>query len=880
MGTTHGYHHYFGAGRQFFGEQSETARRTSSACQTLRFGSGMRAVARRAQAALRCGSRERARGVPSDGDTAGEISAGGELESWDMGADAQYTRGGESTGESQGQPGRLDGRDRWRSSSWPRARRTTWAAAITTAIVTVGALLAIPACASAAGGELSFASPFTAPTASPASADAGAIAVLTSQGLSPARAGEALAVQNAVARTQFVSKVEGATARAFAGAWFENAAAQLHIGAASPSTRRSDEELVAREGLTGEVTVTPVRSTMAVLVAVQERWNDRLAKLMARGEAMTGLDLPRNAVSVTVSSAVPASERATIKREAANPSVTVLASVAPPDEVRIAPKAVTCEKKFKTKKAYCEKTITSGVGIVIKVKNKGKGKSHKTMTLDGFAEAALSTVEINDKVEGPGIEAGTTVTAKPTKTSVTISKAATKEEEAEFTFSREPRCTAGPMLIKGYETYLLTAGHCFNEVNNANAKAVTTEVTSEYPAGGGQKEIGKEVTQYEEAERDFAEVRINPPPSTFTEALPLPVDALMAEWEKSPETPHSVDGVRAKAAEVTMPGQMVCHEGTTSGERCGEVKAINVAGGPLPTKHLVEQTSCSLGGDSGGPYFFRTETGEVLMMGIEKGGPGDCLNAEKVKPEAEECVQPCKNYFSPLLDVAGGAGDGILSTFKGQKLLTTANEARKVRIRGPKGGVLVKSKFTITSGAGTFEAKGGAQVACTADSGTGEDLGAGSGSAKVAFTGCAGFGGKCHTVGAAEGEIALSADWVLEFTNGVKDEVGLLLELTEATIECGKNCEGKVVEKLKLRGTGIGLATPIDEEVIPASKFTITFAQVKGAQSLTEYEEEKGGKVKAILEMEGSGEKVFAFEQAGLANTEQLLFEEAAEFEG
>ena len=800
-----------------------------------------------------------------------------------MGADGQHTRSEESSCESRGEPARLDKRDRRRLSSGPRARRTTRAVSITTVIIAVGALLAIPAYASAAGGEFSFASPFGPSMASSASAEApsaGAIAVLTSQGLSPERAGEALAVQNAVARTQLVSKVERATGRAYAGAWFENATAQLHIGAASTSTRRTDEELVAREGLTGEVTVTSVRSTMAALVAVQERWNDRLAKLMARGEAMTGLDLPRNAVSVTVSSAVPASERAGIKREAASSSVTVLASVAAPDEVRIAPKAVTCEKKFTTKKAYCEKTITSGVGIVIKIKNKGKGKSHKNTTLDGFAEATLSTVEVNDKVEGPGIEAGTTVTAKPTKTSITISKAATKAEEAEFTFAREPRCTAGPMLIKGYETYLLTAGHCFNEVNNAKAKAVTTEVTSEYPAGGGKKEIGKEVTQYEEAERDFAEVRINPPPSTFTEALPLPVDALMAEWEKSPETPHSVGGVRAKAAEVTMPGQMVCHEGSTSGERCGEVKAVNVAGGPLPTKHLVEQTSCSLGGDSGGPYFFRTETGEVLMMGIEKGGPGDCLSAEKVKPEAEECMQPCKNYFSPLLDVEGGAGDGILSTFKGQKLLTTANEARKVRLRGPKGGVLVKSKFTITSGAGTFEAKGGAQVTCTADSGTGEDFGAGSGSAKVTFTGCTGFGGKCHTAGAAEGEIALSADWVLEFTNGVKDEVGLLLELTEATIECGKNCEGKAVEKLKLRGTGIGLATPIDEEVIPANKFTITFTQVKGVQSPTEYEEEKGGKVKAILEMEGSGEKVFAFEQAGLANTEQLLFEEAAEFEG
>jgi hypothetical protein len=136
----------------------------------------------------------------------------------------------------------------------------------------------------------------------------------------------------------------------------------------------------------------------------------------------------------------------------------------------------------------------------------------------------------------------------------------------------------------------------------------------------------------------------------------------MAEWVKEPKTPHAVEGVQA--AEETIPAQAICHEGQASGENCGSVAKLNATG--AGTEHVVEVTACSNKGDSGGPYFFRTGTGQILMMGTEVGGPNpDCKEAG-----------PYKSYFEPLIGTPGVERYGILNTFTGQRLLTTATENR------------------------------------------------------------------------------------------------------------------------------------------------------------------------------------------------------------
>jgi Trypsin len=544
-----------------------------------------------------------------------------------------------------------------RTESFLRMQFATIAGACA-AVVTLAAFataLASASYASSSGIENELFTPLTPTTPGPGAKE---IAVLTRQGIPHARAVRALEVQDRLTRANLANEVERAMGSAFAGLWFDNAAAQLHIGVASPGSRQVVERIVAGTGLTSDVTITPVRSTWAELTAAQSELSKTLTTPLAKGEATTGLDSQHNAVAITLSSAVSPAIRASLKQAVAAVKADVLINSVAPPEFRLG-RAATCTAPFVTQKAYCEKTITSGVSVIVKITNKGKGKSHKTTTLDGFTEAALANVEVEDVVAGSGIEAGTTVTAKPTKTSVTLSKAATKEEEAEFTFTREPRCTAGPMLIKGNETYMLTAGHCFGETETpAGGEAIDVEVVSEYPPMGGQKEIGKEGERYF-LERDMAEVKVKRPGS-FAEALPNPVPALMTEWKENPKTPHDVTG-----DEGNVEGKVNCHEGQTSGEECGTVGTVGVE--VLGTKHLVEDTACGELGDSGGPFFKREEaTDDILMQGV--------LIIANI---AKKCSEGGKTtYYEPLQDIAGAAGFGVLSTFAGQELLTTANEVR------------------------------------------------------------------------------------------------------------------------------------------------------------------------------------------------------------
>jgi hypothetical protein len=671
-------------------------------------------------------------------------------------------------------------------------------------------------------------SPFMVPAAATPGSMTPEMAVFTRKGISPARASQALSVEGRLVQTQLVNKVETALAGAYAGAWFESADAKLHIGVTSNASRQAAASVVAGAGLGAAVIETPVRSTRAALLAAQKRWDTKLARLVVPGQTITGIDSQRNAVVVKLSSSVSPSKRAMLEHAAASANVSIVITIVPPSQLRVQPKNTTCEftSTFaeSPRYAWCEKTITSGV-----------------------------------KIYGPEID-----------------------EERQV-------CTAGPMLIKGLKTFVLTAGHCVE----SGEKKVGEVWESEYPNPKPPRKMAATIKlgkvsafTYTKA-LDSAEIEVEQP-GVFAAALPTPVPALMAEWgnwrgwhgkphEGEPAKPIAVapelqfESKAVSGESLPVKGYADCHEGARSGEQCGEVLMENVVkpnpkANPIETENLVEDSACSETGDSGGPYFYYAPPGwEIYMEGTEVGGViGEC--AETGKGGAGT-----PNYFEPMKT--------LLKQYKGQRLLTTANEIRKPRVKRTGGASLVKKVYTSSSGASTIETVAGSKLTCTADSGKGEASAESSGTAKLTLTGCETSGEKCHTTGAAEGEVVLSANYKLAFTNGAKDEVGLLLELTEATIECGKNCEGKTVETLKLRGTGIGATTPIDEEVVPPKKFTIAFSQTKGVQTPTEYEREEGNKAKAILELEGGGAKVFKFEQAGLSDTDELLFEETAEIE-
>jgi hypothetical protein len=189
-------------------------------------------------------------------------------------------------------------------------------------------------------------------------------AALTHEGLSPARASEAIEVQSEIAQTDVVRKLIAATGGAYGGGWFVSTGAQMHIGVTSRASRQAAERIVAHEGLTGDVMITPVHSSWAELLATQKRWNSKLAYLFARAEVKTALTPQLNAVAVTLSSSVSQGERVVLEHEAAASTVNVLVMRVPYSQLRAIPDAETkCNLFAAEKKAYCDKPITAGVKI-------------------------------------------------------------------------------------------------------------------------------------------------------------------------------------------------------------------------------------------------------------------------------------------------------------------------------------------------------------------------------------------------------------------------------------------------------------------------------------------------------------------------------------
>jgi hypothetical protein len=525
-------------------------------------------------------------------------------------------------------------------------------------------------------------------------------------GTGDASAARALQVQHALADAHMANKVASAFGGSYAGAWFDSATAQLHVGVTSDADAQTAARLAAAAGLADEVVATPVRSSWDALVAAQSRWNHRLAKLIASAQASTGLDPAGNDVGIALAVNVPASEREAIEREAASDSVAVSVTGVPSSQLQVKPRA-KCKAPFVAGLAYCETTLVSGVGIGLELE--------------------------------------------------------------------KPICTAGPMLIEGNETYMLTSGHCYGK-EEVNGEVLIKKTNSAY-INAIQKEIGDEVTKWYGAARDMAEVRIARPGSSFIGALPTPLPALVAEWKAKPETPHTVVGV----SESTT-GLKVCHQGMISGEACGEIKKLNVtfAG----KEHLIEVNACGSQGDSGGPYIFRGKGEEVLMVGIETAGP------------LPECAEPGPylSYFEPLEVAGAGKEFAILPTFTGQHVLTTLNETRGkgpfFKIKGVLGG---KSEIEGKAGKEYVLTAGTIKLKCAKEKLEKASVSDSSGEGTAAFESCTveGNGTGCEVEGKAFKTELLDASLAFSNKESVKGE-GLLISF--------KPAKGTVWSKVKFVG--------------------------------------------------------------------------------
>jgi hypothetical protein len=141
------------------------------------------------------------------------------------------------------------------------------------------------------------------------------VAALEREGMSPAQAQRGIEFQRAVDEADLTERLEARLGDAFGGLWFQPSAAELHVGAVSPASRRAAEALAERTGFGDGVVVTPVRSSWNELRAAQAVWNEKLSGPLARGEVVTALDPRSNAVEVRLGSAISSARREALERE-------------------------------------------------------------------------------------------------------------------------------------------------------------------------------------------------------------------------------------------------------------------------------------------------------------------------------------------------------------------------------------------------------------------------------------------------------------------------------------------------------------------------------------------------------------------------------------
>jgi hypothetical protein len=635
------------------------------------------------------------------------------------------------------------------------------------------------------------------------------LAVLTKHGISLRRASQALDVQSRVAQVDLLGKLQSAMGDAYAGAWFDNAAAQLDVGVTSPQSRRIAEGVAASVGLEGSVALIPVRSTMAQLLAVQEQSNRTLAHLFAREQVATGLEPQRNAVSITLSASVPATDRTAIKRLAATSGVDILVNVTKDPYLKV--KTEACNN---FPPANCDPSLTAGVSIERPnaTISQGAGNSHRNTTLlDGFAPETLAQVLPGDVVEGPGIPNQTEVLAKPTSTSVTISNAATTDDhETVFTFLTGAVCTAGPAAIPlahRTERVVLTAGHCVESGHgvgqgwfafNRVGQGLLIGKAIEFQNGGA---VGGKIG-------DYGDIQIEPTGGWETGNANDPVAAFTAKWLERRESRYSVIGER-----LAVPGETNCLEGQTSGEVCGLVLQLNrtLTINGRTREGLVQDAANGQGGDSGGPWLFVPATNnphsDALMVGTHVGK----INAESL--------------YEPLRQPVAAAAKGSLEALH-LELLTAFNEFISGGLPEFRRG---EFEFEGTTGEVKLTVSGAPPIICS----SGNMLGLKPENKKLGvlllhLTRCLLLGSNCTSLGDQAGIILASVAWQLvrllrEVPLGHQTGIWLLvapIHIACAFLQLAMDVQGK-------------LCASIAPSLTLSSEYTVNLNVKEGRQEFT-----------------------------------------------
>ncbi len=413
---------------------------------------------------------------------------------------------------------------------------------------------------------------------------------------------------------------------------------------------------------------------------------------------------------------------------------------------------------------------------------------------------------------------------------------------------------------------MLTAGHCIEGGHGVGQQWFA------FDRAGEKGLLGKSIEFFNggkigEKLGDYGDIKIEAAGEWQSGNANNPVLAVTAEWNKVAETRYPIKGERAPVANTPS-----CHAGRTSGESCGLVNAFNKKFPPTeePTAEGVvevvepkgaEKRLIGEGGDSGGPWMTVEANNEVMMEGtlvgaftpecpeieVEKTGrqffkaQAECenLNVEEKEGNKGKFERRLKLGFQPLRKTEGGGTPGSLDKFK-LELLTTANEALAPAIKTLPGESLPIT-FKATSAETKIEAVGKLSILCKEASTTGEFTNGNTGTETVSLKGC------------KNGEVGCRS----ENAKGEKDAVETILEtgvkLSVINIlNSKKELEGGIAASLpepvkilcavvkgEIRGSSVGLAMPINKEVLTTESLKREAKQKEGKPEAGECQEPK-----------------------------------------
>jgi len=412
--------------------------------------------------------------------------------------------------------------------------------------------------------------------------------------------------------------------------------------------------------------------------------------------------------------------------------------------------------------------------------------------------------------------------------------------------SNNERCTTGPLVLSKlnrFKSFALTAGHCIEKGGGVGGAWFTFTQAAE------ESEIGPATSAIWNAAADVGVIKIKNPGS-WALAGRKPVYPVTADWKQRKEQSFPVTGKKEPAE-----GDANCVEGQSTGSQCGTVTALGVTNGI--TNGLVEEsaTVVTAGGDSGAPVVAETEGSEFVVEGTHVGK-----------------TVGGRSVFEPL-----STSLTELAALK-LELLTPTNETRPAEPEFLKSPV----KVTTEGGEALIETLEKRALKCKASKGEGEITSATElKNLVVKFTGCKGkfsLGeAACKSSGGAAEEIVTNKiKGVPVYLSNENKEIALRGEPQEAGgLFAEVKCEsGLIKETVKIKGTKLWKLTPVNTST---KEYTLSSTQEKGKPKPSEYENEKGEKVKPAAEVKGEGTLTFGYEAAGTEETQSPRTAEAIE---